>query len=107
MRGSAIVGFPTKSDPQLIHVFFEGNRYASDTLRRFANRAAQAAGRCRWRQFDPEDWRREHPGDPQPPGDTPGVDRQQRPRGATHCGNRVRTTTPHIHVTPLNTRSEV
>jgi hypothetical protein len=67
IRGSAIVGFPTERDPTIIHVFFEVNCYASDALRRFANRAAHAAGRCRWRQFDAEEWRREHPGDPQPP----------------------------------------
>ena len=65
--GSAIVGFPTERDPTVIHVFVEGNSYASDALRRFANRAAHAAGRCRWHQLDPDEWRREHPGDPLPP----------------------------------------
>jgi hypothetical protein len=67
IRGSAIVGFPMEADPDTIHVYFEGNRYGSSELARFADRAKHAAGRCRWYRFDLEDWRREH-GDADPPG---------------------------------------
>jgi hypothetical protein len=66
MRGSAIVGFPLEAEPGTIHVYFEGNRYASAELARFADRANYAAGRCRWYRLDLEDWRREH-GDATPP----------------------------------------
>jgi hypothetical protein len=52
--GSAIVGFPTETDPDTIHVYFEGK------LARFADRAKHAAARCRWYRFDLDDWRREH-----------------------------------------------
>jgi hypothetical protein len=65
--GSAIVGFPTKTDPMLVHVYYEGNRYGSDDLRRFADRAKLAAGRCRWFRLDLEKWQREHADSPPPP----------------------------------------
>jgi hypothetical protein len=47
-------------------VYYEGNLYRSENLLRFADRAKHAAGRCRWRRFDPERWTREHPNSPPP-----------------------------------------
>ena len=67
LPASAIVGFALTSDPSLVHVYFEGNRYGSEALHRFADRAKYAAGRCRWFRFDPERWGREHPGSAPPP----------------------------------------
>ena len=66
LPGSAIVGFPLPSDPQVVHVYYEGNRYRREALRRFADRAKFAAGRCRWFRFDPDRWAREHPGEAAP-----------------------------------------
>jgi hypothetical protein len=66
MPGSAIVGFPMEGDPTTIHVYFEGNRYGSAELARFADRVNYAAGRCRWYRLDLDEWRREH-GDATPP----------------------------------------
>ena len=66
LPASAIVGFPLPSDPQVVHVYYEGNRYARPELRRFADRARLAAGRCRWRRFDSAAWLHEHPGEPPP-----------------------------------------
>ena len=39
---------------------------ARPELRRFADRAKFAAGRCRWQRFDPLAWVEEHPGVPPP-----------------------------------------
>jgi hypothetical protein len=66
--GSAIVGFPVESNPTLLHVFYEGNRYNSPDLARFADRVKHAAGRCRWQRLNLEQWRREH-GDTPPPSE--------------------------------------
>ena len=49
-----------------MHLFFEGNRNAIAGLRRFADRANFAAGRCRWFRFDPRYWARVRPNDPPP-----------------------------------------
>jgi hypothetical protein len=66
LPASAIVGFPLESDSTHYHLFYEGNRYRSEALRRFADRANLAAGRCRWFRFDPQDWERLRPGEPPP-----------------------------------------
>jgi hypothetical protein len=50
----------------MVHVYYEGNRYGRAALRRFADRANFAAGRCRWFRFDPDRWALEHPGEPAP-----------------------------------------
>ena len=65
--GSAIVGFPTETDPKVIHVFYEGNRHGIPDLTRFADRAKHAASRCRWFRLDPEQWQHAHGKSPPPP----------------------------------------
>jgi hypothetical protein len=67
IHGSAIVGFPSEVDASMIHVYYEGNRYASPDLNRFADRVKHAAGRARWERFDFDQWRREYPDLPPPP----------------------------------------
>jgi hypothetical protein len=47
LPASAIVGFPLRSDPDTIHVYYEGNRYHSPDMLRFADRVKFAASRCR------------------------------------------------------------
>jgi hypothetical protein len=64
--GSAILGFPLESDPTQIHVYYEENRDAITGVRRFADRAKDAAGRCRWFHLDPVQWRHDNPGQPLP-----------------------------------------
>jgi hypothetical protein len=66
LSGSAILGFPLIDDPPIVHVYYEGNRYHRPEMERFADRARFAAGRCRWRRFDPLRWAEEHPGAPAP-----------------------------------------
>src|SRR5947207_3117787 len=66
VRGSAIVGFPLENDASMVHVFFEGNITQSEPMRRFADRAKHASGRCRWFRVDVDKWRREHPDRPLP-----------------------------------------
>jgi hypothetical protein len=63
---SAIVGFPLETEPNTIHVYYEGNLYNSADLRRFADRAKFAAGRCRWFRLNMDEWQREHGNSPPP-----------------------------------------
>ena len=66
LPASAIVGFPLEDNPARVHLFFEGNRYAIEGLRRFADRANFAAGRCRWFRFDARYWAQVRPNEPVP-----------------------------------------
>jgi len=66
LDGSAIVGFPPEADPDRVHIYYEGNRYSSPDLARFADRVVHAAARCRWQRFDAERWQREHANMPPP-----------------------------------------
>ena len=47
LPGSGIVGFPMRSDPATIHIYFEGNRYGAAEMARFADRVKFAVSRCR------------------------------------------------------------
>jgi hypothetical protein len=66
LPGAAIVGFALEADPSTIHVYYEGNRFGSASMRRFADRVRFAAGRCRWFRLNVDDWQRDHPDRPLP-----------------------------------------
>src|SRR5919199_883530 len=66
LQRSALVGFPLEFKPELVRIFFEGNRFNVEALRRYADRVIHAAGRCRWFRFDAASWSKEYPGQPPP-----------------------------------------